>query len=141
MGFADRLEQARAAQEKQTGPITAAEGNKMILSALTHAVETNHLQKIYAPAKIASQARALSQMLDFDPFCEKYGIAPLIAADLLQVSCVLHIFNPSYSSFVFSPSRRSWRFTMSCCLLMTVAACSKAPNGEICKPFPNKLLK
>ena len=97
MGFADRLEQARAAQEKQTGPITAAEGNKMILSALTHAVETNHLQKIYAPAKIASQARALSQMLDFDPFCEKYGIAPLIAADLLQVSCVLNICQ----SFIF----------------------------------------
>ena len=85
MGFADRLEQARAAQEKQSGPTTAAEGNKMILNALTHAVETNQLQKIYPPAKIASQARALSQILDFDPFCEKYGIAPLIAADLLQV--------------------------------------------------------
>ncbi len=57
----------------------------MILNALTHAVETNRLQQLYPPQKIASQARALSQMLQFDPFCEKYGIAPLIAADLLQV--------------------------------------------------------
>ena len=85
MGFADRLEQARAAQEKQSGPVTPAEGNRMIANALTHAVETNQLQKLYTPAKIASQARSLSQILDFDPFCEKYGIAPLIAADLLQV--------------------------------------------------------
>ncbi len=88
MGFADRLEQARAAQEKQSGPTTAAEGNKMILNALTHAVETNRLQQLYTPPKIASQARALSQILDFDPFCQKYSIAPLIAADLLQVNNV-----------------------------------------------------
>jgi hypothetical protein len=85
MGFADRLEQARAAQEKQSGPITAADGNRMIVNALTHAVETNRLQQLYTPQKIASQARSLSQLLDFDPFCQKYGIAPLIAADLLQV--------------------------------------------------------
>ena len=88
MGFADRLEQARAAQEKQSGPTTAAEGNKMILNALTHAVETNRLQQLYTPPKIASQARALSQILDLDPFCQKYSIAPLIAADLLQVNNV-----------------------------------------------------
>lgn len=58
----------------------------MIANALTHAVETNQLQKLYTPAKIASQARSLSQILEFDPLCEKYGIAPLIAADLLQLS-------------------------------------------------------
>lgn len=86
MGFADRLEQARAAQEKQSGPIAAADGNRMIVNALTHAVETNRLQQLYTPQKIASQARSLSQLLDFDPFCQKYGIAPLIAADLLQLS-------------------------------------------------------
>ena len=143
MGFADRLEQARAAQEKQTGPITATEGNKMILNALTHAVETNLLQKIYAPSKIASQARALSQILDFDPFCEKYGIAPLIAADLLQVSRLffLQIFNISSSSCMLFPFRFSCPFTMLYCLLMTAAACLKARNGEIYKRSLNKLLK
>jgi hypothetical protein len=117
MGFADRLEQARAAQEKQSGPVTPAEGNRMIANALTHAVETNQLQKIYTPAKIASQARSLSQILDFDPFCEKYGIAPLIAADLLQVGFTRR----SMLRMVCARSRCA-RFLCSC--HCTMSSCS-----------------